>query len=62
VSDHERVVREAYDAEAEWADAMRAGAYAAARWHTEHPRELRFGVVEMLWAGELAQARRESCF
>jgi hypothetical protein len=29
-------------------------------WLEEHPVETRFGVVELLWAGELAQARREA--
>jgi AcrR family transcriptional regulator len=62
VGDHERAVRKAYDAESEWTAAMRAGAYAAARWHSEHPREVRYGVVEMLWAGELAQVIREAAF
>jgi AcrR family transcriptional regulator len=62
VADHERAVRAAYDAESDWVEAMRAAAYAAARWHAEHPRQLRYGLVEMLWAGELAQVRREAAF
>jgi hypothetical protein len=41
---------------------MRASAYAQARWINENPRKVRFGMVEMLWAGELAQALRERAF
>jgi AcrR family transcriptional regulator len=54
--------RRAYDSKAEWPDSLRAAAYALARWLKEHPREVRFGAVEMLWVSELSQARRELAF
>jgi AcrR family transcriptional regulator len=57
-----RVVFGAYEAEAEWPDSLRAGAYAMADWMAAHPREVRYGPVEMLWAGELAQVQRELAF
>jgi AcrR family transcriptional regulator len=55
-------VRAAYEAEASWPDSLRAAAYAVARWMVAHPREVRFGGVEMLWAGEMAQTHREATF
>lgn len=57
-----RAVLEAYEAEIEWPDSLRAGAYAMADWMAAHPREVRYGPVEMLWAGELAQVQREIAF
>lgn len=57
-----RVVFGAYEAEAQWPDSLRAGAYAMADWMAAHPREVRYGPVEMLWAGELAQVQREIAF
>jgi AcrR family transcriptional regulator len=42
-----------------WRDSLRACAYAAARHLRDHPRETRFGVVQMFVAGDLAQAHRE---
>lgn len=38
---------------------MRAAAYAEARWILENPKWVRFGFVEMLWAGEMTRAVRE---
>jgi AcrR family transcriptional regulator len=58
----ERAITAAYEAEAQWPDSLRAGAYAAAGWIEEHPREVRFAAVEMLWVSELGQARREAGF
>jgi AcrR family transcriptional regulator len=55
-------VRAAYAAEASWPDSLRAAAYAVARWMVAHPREVRFGGVEMLWVGEMAQTHREATF
>lgn len=55
-------VRAAYEGEASWPDSLRAAAYAVARWMVAHPREVRFGGVEMLWAGEMAQTHREATF
>lgn len=57
-----RVVFGAYESEAAWPDSLRAGAYAMADWMADHPREVRYGPVEMLWAGELAQVQREIAF
>jgi AcrR family transcriptional regulator len=52
----------AYEAQAQWPDSLRAGAYAMADWMAAHPREVRYGPVEMLWAGEQAQVQREIAF
>ncbi|HXS47910.1 MAG TPA: helix-turn-helix domain-containing protein, partial [Solirubrobacterales bacterium] len=49
----------AFESEEEWRDGLRAAAYAAARWIRDHPRETRYGTVEMMAAGEFAQAHRE---
>jgi AcrR family transcriptional regulator len=57
-----RKVSEAYERETEWPDSLRAAAYTVAGWMTEHPREARFGAIELLWAGELTQTRREASF
>lgn len=61
-ADFVRTGREAFEKEEKWPDSLRAAAYAQARWIKQKPREARFGAVEMLWAGELAQARREAGF
>lgn len=50
----------AFESEEEWRDGLRAAAYAAARWIEGHPREARYWVLEMVAAGEFAQARREA--
>jgi AcrR family transcriptional regulator len=55
-------VMAAYDAQPQWPDSLRAGAYAMADWMATHPREVRYGPVEMLWAGEQAQVQREIAF
>jgi AcrR family transcriptional regulator len=62
LKDFEEATRRAYDSEPEWRDSIRAAGYAAAIWINSHRREVRFGTVEMLWAGEMAQARREIGF
>jgi hypothetical protein len=41
---------------------LRAGAYAVADWLQGNPKKVRFGMVEMLWAGELTSAWRDSFF
>ena len=61
-TDYQDAVREAYESEAQWPDSLRAAAYAVADWIRAHPREVRFGTVEMLWAGDVFQARREAGF
>jgi AcrR family transcriptional regulator len=58
----EREIIAAYEAEDEWPTSLRAAAYAVAQWMVEHPREMRFGTVEILWVSEYAQARREVGF
>jgi AcrR family transcriptional regulator len=50
----------AFESEEEWRDGLRAAAYAAAGWIREHPREARYAVVEMVTAGDFAQARQEA--
>lgn len=50
----------AFRAHDAWRDSLRACAYAAARWLRDHPREIGFGVFQMLAAGDLAQVHRES--
>ncbi len=57
-----RQVFAAYEGEPSWPDNLRAAAYAVADWMSAHPREWRFGAIGLLWAGELAQARRETAF
>jgi AcrR family transcriptional regulator len=61
-NDNLQTVQEAYDRQAQWPDSLRAAAYAEARWIVENPKLTRFGMVEMLWAGELAKAIRDSFF
>ena len=56
----DREVFGAYRAEAQWRDAVRACAYAAARYIRDHPREVACGVTLMFTAGDLAQAYREN--
>ena len=62
LADFNREVAEAYESAEGWPDSLRAAAYAVADWMQAHPREARFGAVDLLWAGELAQARREEAF
>jgi AcrR family transcriptional regulator len=62
MEDFNRDVESAFEAEPVWPDSLRAAAYAAARYQEEHPRELKFGALGMLWASELMQTRRELAF
>lgn len=55
-------VQTAFDSEERWPDSLRAGAYAMARYITDHPKEVRFGMLDMLWAGELTGALRDQFF
>jgi hypothetical protein len=52
-------IARAFEAQSSWADAIRAAAYAAARWFEENPRALRFGLVYSRGAGEKAEIARE---
>lgn len=49
----------AFEAEESWRDGLRASAYEAARFIRDHPRESRFGSIEMMQVGPVAQAYRE---
>jgi AcrR family transcriptional regulator len=55
----DRQVHGAFEAESEWPDALRASAYAAARYIRDHPRNVAYGVTLMFSAGDLAQAYRD---
>jgi len=57
-----RRIEAAYESEELWPDSLRTASYEGAEWIVEHPREVRFGAVEMLKAGELARVRREAVF
>jgi AcrR family transcriptional regulator len=57
-----QTIREAYDGQDQWPDSLRAAAYALARWMDRNPKGVRFGMVDMLWAGELTKAHRDSFF
>jgi AcrR family transcriptional regulator len=50
----------AFESKEEWREGLRTAAYVAARWIREHPRETRYGTIEMMAAGEFAQAHREA--
>lgn len=49
----------AFEAEDSWRDSLRASAYAMVRYMRDHPREVGFGALHILAAGELAQIYRE---
>jgi AcrR family transcriptional regulator len=55
-----REVRVVFEQAGEWPASLRAASYWVAGWMEEHPLETRFAAVELLWAGEVAQARREA--
>jgi AcrR family transcriptional regulator len=57
-----RIVQAAFESEERWPDSLRAGAYAMARYVTDHPKEVRFGMLDMLWAGEMTGALRDQFF
>lgn len=52
-------LRAAFDRESSWRDSLRAAAYAAAHYVRDNPRIVRFGTVQLLQAGPMAQAQRE---
>lgn len=57
-----REVRGAYDGGGKWPDSLRAAAYAHVRWIRDNPKKMRFGLLEVLWAGELTSALRDDLF
>jgi AcrR family transcriptional regulator len=61
-NDNLRTVRAAFDRQARWPDSRRAAAHAEARWIVENPKWVRFGMVEMLWGGEMTRALRDGFF
>lgn len=62
VEDFTRTVEAAYAAHDNWPDALRAAGYATARWQREHPREVRFGSLELLAAGDMARAKVDATY
>lgn len=59
IADFDAVVMDAYSDEASWRDGLRAAAYAAAGYLAEHPRETRYGEIQMREGGPMAQAARD---
>ena len=57
-----RAVQGAFRSRPTWPDSLRAAAYAHVDWILDNPKKMRFGVLETLWAGELASALREHLF
>jgi AcrR family transcriptional regulator len=55
----EAEVMAAFDAGESWRDSLRASAYAVVRYMRDHPREVGFGALHILAAGDLAQVYRE---
>ena len=49
----------AFEQHRSWRDGLRASAYEAARFIRDNPRESRFGSIEMMAVGPVAQAHRE---
>ena len=62
VEEYERRALAAYRAEACWPDSLRAAVYVAARWIYEYPEATKFGIVDVLEAGEALRVRREHIF
>lgn len=56
------IVQAAFESEERWPDNLRSGAYAMARYVADHPKEVRFGMLDMLWAGETTGALRDQFF
>jgi AcrR family transcriptional regulator len=54
-----RQVWGAYKKHVSWREGLRAAGYASARFFERHPREVRFGIVEMTRAGDMHQAKTE---
>lgn len=52
-------VMAAFEAGGSWRDSLRASAYAMVRFMRDHPREVGFGALHILAAGDLAQVYRE---
>jgi AcrR family transcriptional regulator len=57
--DYATVVLEAYNRHESWLDRLREAAYASFEYLRENPLRARIGSVEVLYAGDEAQARRD---
>lgn len=58
--DYLRRIERAYDEQTDWRSGLRAAAYECAAWMTEHPKAMRFGMVDLLAAeSEMIRVRRE---
>jgi len=53
-------VQAAFAAHERWRDALRAAAYAAADYFSEHPRRVRFNMIVVLSAGDMFAAQRDA--
>jgi AcrR family transcriptional regulator len=60
LADIDQRVVGAYLSHEAWRDRLRAGAYAAAGYVSDHPREVRFGEIQMRDGTEMVQARRDA--
>jgi AcrR family transcriptional regulator len=58
----QRSAQAAFDAEPRWPDSLRAASWQVADWIDTHPREVRFGAVELPKVGEIGQVRVEEAF
>jgi AcrR family transcriptional regulator len=59
IDEFDRAVFGAGDRQEGWRNRLRAAAYAAARYVRDRPLETRFDMIQMLSAGEIAQAYRD---
>ena len=57
-----RTVGGAFEGGGRWPDSLRAAAHAHVRWILDNPKKMRFGLLEVLWAGELTSALRDDLF
>lgn len=57
-----RAVRGAFESGGKWPGSLRAAAYAHVRWVLDNPKKMHFGLLEVLWAGELTSALRDDLF
>jgi AcrR family transcriptional regulator len=60
LADIDRRVVGAFLSHEAWRDQLRAAAYAAAGYVSDHPREVLFGEIQMREGAEMAQARRDA--
>lgn len=59
VAEYDRLVLSAADDQGSWRERLRAVAYGTARYVQGRPQETRFDMIQMLGAGEMAQAQRD---